>query len=174
MQWRTGSLYPFWRHVCVCSVAQLCLTLRPHGLNTAHQSPIPVHCTHFELKTWCLLTNGEPSLQCKHFHHSGKFPYAPPPPQPPAPTDLIYVPVLLFPESHKNEVVQDIALCVWLFTLRALPFGSTHTVRACWVFRRRGTLQSVHPSVSRWTWGLYLAFGDMNKAAFKSFFFSLR
>lgn len=169
----------FWRHVCVCLVTQMCPTLRPHGLYMAHRSPTPINCIHFEFKMWCLLTNAEPSLQCKHFHHSGKFPYAPcsqspPPPQPPAPTDLIYVPVLLFPESHKKEVVQDTGLCVWLFTLRTLLFRSIHTVHARWVFCRMETLQSVHPSVSWWTWGLYLAFGDMNKAAFKSVFFSLR
>lgn len=55
------------------------------------------------------------------------------PTQPITTTDLIYVPVLLFAESHKNEVMQDTVFCVWLFTLRTMPLGFTHIVACIYI-----------------------------------------
>ena len=75
----------------------------------------------------------------EHFYHYRKFPGALcsqlcPPTQTITTTDLIYVPVLLFAESHKNEVTQDRVFRVWFFTLRILLLGFIHIVACIYIY----------------------------------------
>ena len=81
----------------------------------------------------------EPPSQSRTFLSLQKVPWCPvqsiaPPTQPITTTDLIYVPVLLFAESHKNEVTQDIVFRVWLFTLRILLLGFIHIVACIYIY----------------------------------------
>lgn len=81
----------------------------------------------------------EPPSQSRTFLSFQKVPRAPcrqlPPPTKPLATDnLIDLPVLLFAESHKNELIQDLAFCVWLFALGLMVSGPTHIVPCTHLF----------------------------------------
>ena len=65
----------------------------------------------------------------------------PPTTQPLATIDLIYVPAVLFPESHKNEVVQDIGFCAWFFTLRIMLLRFMHIVPC--IYSLSSSLQTI-------------------------------